>query len=495
MYGSIKDDQGDSVDYKKFKAESFEEVNKKLLTFFKYLGIFLVYCDNGTSKYKLHKLRYVFYYIFWFLWPSIGFISAYLLFIYVFKLKLGDESHLSVGIALIVFGFGVVPAFQTYVIKRINGYVPTILTKIRKMESCRCFRSDHTIIKWKNIFSITHQDVKIEQLQCQFHDGIGVFQILPNIIFLVTLLSFIGAWIYAYYDLIFWENVKIEFPYLAAQFFFLTLPNLTTWFCVSFLIWHNQIYQQIEKFVENDILKKIEERKKSTANICNSELETTEAPRKFTKLARRRSEIQFSLATNQINDLGDYVDHLQDIFNLLSQKILRYTFGVNFLVYTISSLYCTYHFITDVYHIFYTIPLMVSVGHMFLSCEQGHKLMHQYERTVNSVDCVLARLRPLTETEENGNENRHSKDNNNIEEMQTIKAKAKEDYVHVERLLENLRMTQPQAEFFGSFKINLNTFVTIIGFIISYSVLVMDLQSSFASDGSSTMETTTTSGS
>ncbi|CAL4079379.1 unnamed protein product, partial [Meganyctiphanes norvegica] len=232
--------------------------------------------------------------------------------------------------------------------------------------------------------------------------------------------------------------------FLVMMAFYLFMPVFTTWFCIIFIEWQRKVYEKIH----NEI-KPIEQ--------------NTSALGKF--FIGLRKTVETVMVSPKITDqnlitLNRYSDKIQDIFSQLSDGIFKYALGVNMLVFLAASTFCTSRMLADAQYIYYIFPLAVAAGHICLLCARCCDLMEEHGNVLGELKEVLHKY------EEQEQEAKKS----------DRKDKSRKHLINsLHKLRENLHDSPPEVVILGSFVVDYGMLSTIIGFILSYALVINEL--------------------
>ncbi|XP_068208096.1 uncharacterized protein [Palaemon carinicauda] len=410
------------------------EKNKLIFSIYRCLGLFPFRWDSSKSLYTVQAVSFAVAYSFWFLWPLIG-LGVALYGIKTFNLNENlDQVDDVVETSIFILGFAVAPAITTYSIKQIAKYLPEILDDISNLCELKVgFKTPlHIHMPCRKQKALSSKAEFINSQKFQEHEKTLFY--VPLITLFLSIVAFIIAWVNGILEVTEWSTLKSEWPFYILQFFYLTQPAITTWFCVVFIEWMRLVYEALK--VEVEYL---------YHNTLTS-LQRTSGPQRD----RNIPTAAFSKESVKLTD--DYIDKVQEIFVLLI-KIIKYVASVNFLVYLISAVFCTLELLKSFRLIMYMIPLAISVGHMALICYASNCLMDEYEH-------ILLILKRTVRLE------RHHP------------GLLPYDELHI--LRENLLELPPQVVVFGGYPLGNGFLIAVHGFILTYAVLandIMDMQS------------------
>ncbi|KAK7068596.1 hypothetical protein SK128_009468 [Halocaridina rubra] len=402
-----------------------EEENRITFTTFKILGLFLIKWNEEEEMYSVHKIRFKIYYTLWFLWPLAGLGIAVLGKEFFSSDEANHHNNGVIETAFFVLGCAVVPAVKTYAIYLITKHLPGVLEDIASLSEVDIgFQTPLTIhLPSREQKSLLPKKAAQKALKDrQLNRSLFIF---PVITVFVSIITFIAAWVLGLFDVIEWNAIKAEWPFFTMQFTYLTLPTITTWFCVIFIEWLRMVYEVLRVEAENyhyDMIKQLKE-----TNEASPEVPLTE---------------------KKIKIIGDYVDKLQVIFNGLSEGFIKYILGINFLVFLFISVFCLVKLLIGFEHIIYMIPLSIATFHVGLACYKSNCLIDELYRIITVLKNVL----------------RLQRRNPNLI-----------PYNELHILRENLLDSPPQVVIFGEFRIGNGFLIAFHGFIISYAVLANDV--------------------
>ncbi|KAK7068597.1 hypothetical protein SK128_009469 [Halocaridina rubra] len=409
----------------KCKPIRIEEKNRVTFTTFKILGLFLIKWNEEEEMYSVHKIRFKIYYTLWFLWPLAGLGIAVLGKEFFNSDEASHHINDVIETAFFVLGYAVVPAVKTYAIYLITKHLPGVLEDIASLSEVDIgFQTPLTIhLPSREQKSLLPKKAAQKALKDrQLDRSLFVF---PVITVFVSVITFIAAWVYGLIRVIEWDTLKAEWPFITMQFTYLTLPTITTWFCVIFIEWLRMVYEALRveaEYYHYNMIKQLKETNEATPEV--------------------------SLTEWKIKSLGDYVDKLQEIFNGLSEGFIKYILGINFLVFLLSSIFSSVKLLLGYEHIIYMIPLSIAIFHVGLACYKSNCLIDEYTRITSVLNNVL----------------RLQRRNPNLI-----------PYNELHILRENLLDSPPQVVIFGDFRIGNGFLIAIQGFIISYAVLANDV--------------------
>ncbi|KAG7159375.1 uncharacterized protein LOC121877553 [Homarus americanus] len=384
-----------------------EQENKKIFKLFKILGVILIRWDKHKKEYVLLKVRFFISYTFWFFWPLLGLCVA-LVMKRIFKTS-GGADHINDAIesSLFVLGFAVVPAIKTYSLSLINTCLLGIMKKTVSLKEIK------DKFEKRNDDEYLPSDTDKEA----FQDNSKLRRALPIMSVILSTISFLGVWIYDMIQVVEWDELKREWPFFFMQFNYLTLPCITTLFSVIFIDWLRKLYK-----IMREKLEELVRGQKTTVDV------------------------------QVIQDIGDYVKKLQDIFSRLSSGFLTYVLGFNFLVSVVGGIFCTAKVLQGFPNIIYLVPLTIAVFHIGLICHKSQELMDEHER-------IILLLKQLF---------RKSRKNPKPLPYDEL-------HILLENLLEKMLESPPQVATFGNYKVGNGLLLATLGFIISYAMLANDV--------------------
>ncbi|CAL4198881.1 unnamed protein product [Meganyctiphanes norvegica] len=216
------------------------------------------------------------------------------------------------------------------------------------------------------------------------------------------------------------HDIKDEWKFFGS-IFFLVFPVLTTWFCCFFIGYQQKMYKVI-------------------------------------------TELPDDIFTNEdyIKDIGDYFETMQNISNMLVEKIYKFTFGINFALFVVIGTLSTFELMQGVFEIknnknvefgdiIYVFPVAVCVSHFLISCAQSTNLITQQH------DTLRYKLKGIMTTLL-------------VDRMEISKENEKK-FKRVELLYKNIKDFKPQAEVYGGFKVDYNFFTKVLIFMFAYAKL------------------------
>ncbi|CAL4079378.1 unnamed protein product, partial [Meganyctiphanes norvegica] len=313
--------------------------------------------------------------------------------------------------SLLVLGLALLPAIQTYTIRVFNKNLPSILKDISLIDTEQKFHN----IKPGFHVNILKMKFGIVPRSCQFNIH-SIYKKAPEITFLLAGIVFLITLILGIVDTTERHYVFQEWPFLVMITFYEFLPVLSTWFCLIFIDWQKICYKKIYKDMKKD----------------------------EGKVASDGKHVQI---------LTQYFDKVQEIFSDLSEKVFSYVLGVNALVFLISSIFCASRMMKSFEYIFYVIPLSVSMYHLFLMCDRCSNLRKKHS-------LILAELKHVLQS---------------LEKVDNVNAIEKERINSLHRFREDLHDSPPQITVFGSFSMDYGMLTTLIGFIISYALIINEI--------------------
>lgn len=336
------------------KTIRLEVKNKIIFTIFKILGLFLIRWDEGERAYVVLKVRFFLFYTFWFIWPLAGLCVALLGKKLFNTSDIKDDVNNIIESALFILGFAVVPAIKTYSLKLVNKCLPDVLEEIVLLQELKVgFKTPLNIHLPSRPQKADSPKTAVQKAyRRRLVDPEALFRILPIATVILSIAAFVVAWVFGLTDVVEWDTIKQEWPFITMQFTYLTLPCITTWFSIIFIEWLRMVYEKLRVEMEN---------------LFGSSLKT---------ISDTASETPAADGEN-VEEIGEYVDKLQEIFISLSNGFLTYVLGLNFVVSVLSAIFCTAKLLQGFQQIVYVIPLSVAIYHMGLICNKSHTLMEE----------------------------------------------------------------------------------------------------------------------
>ncbi|XP_071549669.1 uncharacterized protein [Panulirus ornatus] len=411
------------------KITRLEVKNKVIFRIFKILGLFLIRWDEGEQAYVVLKIRFFLFYTFWFIWPLVG-LGIALLGRKMFNSDDGlDRVNNFMESALFILGFAVIPAIKTYSLKLVTKCLPDVLEEIVSLQELKVgFKTPLNIhLPSRPQRPDAPRTAVHRGYQKRLTDPEALFKILPILTVVLSVVAFVVSWIYGLTEAVEWDAIKQEWSFFTMQFTYLTLPCITTWFSVIFIEWLRMVYEKLR--IEAD-------------NRLGSLLETSQG------ISPESDQRTITLDQEKIEEYGEYVTKLQEIFITLSNGFISYVLGLNFTVSILSAVFCTSKLLQGFQQVMYVIPLSVALYHMGLVCNKSHALMDEYESIVLILKQLLRRRRKNPEA-------------------------LPYDQLHI--LRENLLESPPQVVTFGEYRVSNGLLLATYSFIISYAMLINDI--------------------
>ncbi|XP_069190639.1 uncharacterized protein [Procambarus clarkii] len=386
----------------------FEDENKLLFFLFKLCGVVALRKVNGQSV--VSKIRFIIFYMMWIIWPLIGFSAALLGYSLFCDAPADVQSHNRImeG-SFFILGFAVFPALQAYSLKYINKCLPEVLQKISELDDVQEYFK--TPLK---VFGPPHGEKCRNKIRQAVNGVSPVKQMYPDQLFHWLPLTMILLSLSAF--LVYWSIGYV------------TIVNIDTLNQEMPILIFNFAYQCFP-FVTTIFV----------VIFIRWHARVYQTVHKFCQ------DTSATWTKREILVLCNYVDKLQDIFSQMSAGFFRYTLGMNLLTVMISAIACTAKILQDSNNIIYLEPLACNIFLLVVLCESSSTIMDKYEALL------------LVLKEEIRRHQRHS---------------WHEQHQHLLVLRDNLLESPPEVVTFGGYRTNRGFLVTILGFVVSYALLV-----------------------
>lgn len=435
MSGSSKDNAGlvNMADIR------FLEDNKKIFTFFKFTGLFLLKQDGPRVRVSFGRL--ILSELMWMLWHLVGIIMA--LVVWKNSGESADEESSPILWFLQVFKvlmcYVFIGPIQSSILRKTMGAFPVILKLIKDLEALnfesmvkprfKTIHSSKIILRKRDEYEAQQEMDQLNEIEkvsgksekISFSAKVAkkVYLTFSKLWLFIVLILGLLAFLYVCYHAVQTEEIKDEAKLVLIGFCTI-FPVISTWFCIVLIEHHRNMYQV---------------------------------------LLRMEDEAFTDKDKNVLKDIGKYVITLQALFEKLSDNIFEFTLGINFAMFTIISTTSTYEILQKMFlflhvqddemeknkfeDIVYVLPLVISILHIYLLCNRT------YDLKKGGYDKVKIRFREIM--------------------MDLIMAGEDKTFKKVETIYKNIKDMKPEVEIYGGFAINYKILTAICFFSFAYA--------------------------